>query len=169
MAQLGSICTKRLTLISNLALSQCIIALTAIHMCNVHQQTFKKELDHMVELGILEPCGCLKWVPSAFIMPKEDGTVMSFAKYKYKWLPMGCKCAPDFAQKVMEEVLQDVDDTGVYLDNFGVFSFTWEHHILLLDKILPWLEAYASPSICSNVNEPSKKLNDLDIGSHPLV
>ncbi len=24
---------------------------------HVHRQTFKKELDHMVELGILEPCG----------------------------------------------------------------------------------------------------------------
>ncbi len=67
--------------------------------------------------------------------------VMPFGKYKYKPLPMGLKCAPDFAQKVMEEVLCNVEDTGIYLDNIGAFSFTWEHHILLLDKILHQLEA----------------------------
>ncbi len=49
---------------------------------------------------------------------------------------MGLKCAPDFAQQVMEEVLRNVEGTSVYLDDIGAFSFTWEHHILLLDKIL---------------------------------
>ncbi len=32
-------------------------------------------------------------------------------------------------------------DTSVYLDDIGAFSFTWEHHMLLLDKILHCLEA----------------------------
>ncbi len=54
---------------------------------------------------------------------------------------MGLKCAPDFAQQVMEEVLCDFEDIGVYLDDIGAFSFTWEHHKLLLDKILHQLEA----------------------------
>ncbi len=42
----------------------------------------------------------------------------------------------------MEKVLCNVDNTDVYLDNIGSFSFTWEHHIILLDKILHWLEAH---------------------------
>ncbi|KAL7460641.1 hypothetical protein ACHAXS_001087, partial [Conticribra weissflogii] len=67
--------------------------------------------------------------------------VTPFGKYKYICLPMGLKCTPDFFQKVMEEVLCDVEDTSVYLDDVGAFLFTWEHHILLLDKILHWLEA----------------------------
>ncbi|KAL7460342.1 hypothetical protein ACHAXS_000800, partial [Conticribra weissflogii] len=67
--------------------------------------------------------------------------VTPFGKYKYKRLPMGLKCAPDFAQQVMEEVLHDVEDTGVYLDDIRTFSFTWEHHMLLLNKILHQLEA----------------------------
>ncbi len=58
--------------------------------------------------------------------------VTSFGKYKYKCLPMGLTFA---------KVLCDVKDTGVYLDNIGAFSFPWEHHMLLLDKILHHLEA----------------------------
>ncbi len=54
---------------------------------------------------------------------------------------MGLKCSPDFDQRVMEEVLHDVDYTGVYLDDIGAFSFTWEHLILLLDKMLHKLES----------------------------
>ncbi len=41
----------------------------------------------------------------------------------------------------MEEVLHNVKDTSVYLDDIGALPFTWEHHILLLDRILHWLEA----------------------------
>ncbi|KAL7460962.1 hypothetical protein ACHAXS_001397 [Conticribra weissflogii] len=62
--------------------------------------------------------------------------VMPFGKYKYKHLPIGLKCAPHFALQVIEEVLRNVKDTSAYLDNIGTFSFTWEHPILLLDKIL---------------------------------
>ncbi len=48
---------------------------------------------------------------------------------------------PNFAQQVMEDVLCNINDTSVYLDNIGAFSFSLEHHILLLDKILHQLEA----------------------------
>ncbi len=54
---------------------------------------------------------------------------------------MRLKCASDFAQQVMEEVFCDVKDTGIYHDNIGALSFTWEYHILLLDKNLHRLEA----------------------------
>ncbi len=53
---------------------------------------------------------------------------------------MGLKCALDFAQEVMEKVLRDINNTGVHLDNIVAFSFIWEHHILLIDKILNQLE-----------------------------
>ncbi len=42
---------------------------------HVHRQTFEKELDHMVELGILEPCQASEWASPAFIIPKKDGRV----------------------------------------------------------------------------------------------
>ncbi len=40
----------------------------------------------------------------------------------------------------MEEVLYDIDSTNVYLENIVAFPITWEHHILLLDKILHQFE-----------------------------
>ncbi|KAL7448472.1 hypothetical protein ACHAXS_000154 [Conticribra weissflogii] len=67
--------------------------------------------------------------------------VTPLGKCKYKHLLMGLKCAPDFAQQVIEEVLCKVKDTSVYLGNICAFSFTWEHHILVLNKILHWLQA----------------------------
>ncbi len=67
--------------------------------------------------------------------------VTPFGKYKFKQLPMGLKSTPDFDQQVMEEVLCNIKDTGVHINNIGVFSFNWERHISLLDKISHWLEA----------------------------
>ncbi len=49
---------------------------------------------------------------------------------------MGFKCSPYFAQQVPDDVLCNGDDTEVYLDNIGAISPTWEHHLILHDKIL---------------------------------
>ncbi len=84
--------------------------------------------------------------------------VTPFGKYIYECLPMGLKCTPDFAQQVMEKILHDVKDTSIYLDNIDALSFTWEHHVLLLDKILHWLEANGFTGNPLNANRPLKKL-----------
>ncbi len=52
---------------------------------------------------------------------------------------MGLKCTPDFAQHVMEEVILNIDNIGIYLDKNVAFSMIWEYHILQLNKILYWL------------------------------
>eukprot|EP00957_Ditylum_brightwellii_P130356 9944091-Ditylum_brightwellii.AAC.1 len=49
---------------------------------------------------------------------------------------MGLKCAPEFAQAAMENVLHRIEDADVYIDDVGAFSNNWESHIKLIDEIL---------------------------------
>ena len=52
--------------------------------------------------------------------------VTTFGKFKYNRLPMGLKHSPEFAQEVMENIFQEVDDAEVYIDDIGAFSNSWE-------------------------------------------
>ena len=42
---------------------------------------------------------------------------------------MGLKCAPDFSQQAMENVLQGINDSEVYIDDIGCLSNEWKHHL----------------------------------------
>jgi len=53
---------------------------TPHHSCpyavpQAHMTTFKKELNQLVSIGVLEKCGCADWVAGTFIIPKKDGWV----------------------------------------------------------------------------------------------
>ena len=45
------------------------------HVPRVHQDTFKRELEHLVELGVLSYQGSSEWASPSFIIPKKDGRV----------------------------------------------------------------------------------------------
>jgi hypothetical protein len=65
-----------------------------------------------------------------------------FGNYRYNRLPMGVKQAPDIAQEVLMEAIfrncPEVDD--VYIDDIGIFSNSWEDHLLSLCKVLTILQ-----------------------------
>jgi hypothetical protein len=44
-------------------------------------KTFKKELDHLVEIGVLEAQQESQWVLPSFITPKKDGRDAGLATY----------------------------------------------------------------------------------------
>ena len=43
---------------------------------------------------------------------------------------MGLVNSPGFAQSRMEEVLRRVKDTEIYIDDIGIFSNSWDNHLM---------------------------------------
>jgi len=64
-----------------------------------------------------------------------------FGNCECQRLPMGCCQSTDFAQEVMESVLQDIQDIEACLDDVGVFNKDWASHLKVLEVVLTRLEA----------------------------
>ena len=53
---------------------------------------------------------------------------------------MGVSQSPDVAQEIMESLLRQLEEIDVYIDNIGVFTDSWEHHLVILEKVLTILQ-----------------------------
>ena len=49
---------------------------------------------------------------------------------------MGLSISPAFAQSKMEQCLQNIEELDVYIDDVGIFTEDWKHHLVTLDKTL---------------------------------
>ena len=63
-----------------------------------------------------------------------------FGLYHYAHLPMGVSTSPDMAPEIMESVLDNIEDTEVYLYDITAFSDNFNSPLHLLDKILCCLQ-----------------------------
>ena len=49
---------------------------------HIHMQTLYKEIQHMVDLGILEKASCSDWTSPNLIIPKPNGTVRMVSDFR---------------------------------------------------------------------------------------
>jgi hypothetical protein len=47
-----------------------------------HQEMFRHEIDRLVEIGVLEPCGATDWAAPTFAVPKKDGGVRIVSDFR---------------------------------------------------------------------------------------
>ena len=66
--------------------------------------------------------------------------VTPFGKFRYKCLPMGICQSTDIAQEIMEHVFHDMDDIKCFLDDIGIFSNSYEEHMVTIRTVLMHLQ-----------------------------
>ena len=49
---------------------------------NIHEQTFKKDLDRLESIGVLRKVNRSEWAAPAFIIPKKDGRVRFISDFR---------------------------------------------------------------------------------------
>jgi hypothetical protein len=49
---------------------------------------------------------------------------------------VGLKCSPGFAQEIVGNIFRDVAEVEVYIDDIGIFSDSWEQHLVILCIVL---------------------------------
>ena len=64
---------------------------------------------------------------SAFVVPS--------GLYQYKVMPFGMKNSPATFQRMMNQVIADIENCEVYIDDIVIYSVDWQVHIKTIEKL----------------------------------
>ena len=60
-------------------------------------------------------------------------------------MPYGIKNAPGTSQRLMNQLVADIDNCAVYINDLILFSEMWEDHLAHLEKVLAGLSEASLP------------------------
>lgn len=75
-------------------------------------------------------------VPMAEQDIQKTGFSTAFGNFEWTRMPFGLVNASSSFQRLMDQVVNGLDDTGAYIDDVFVFTATWKGHLDALDKTL---------------------------------
>ena len=64
--------------------------------------------------------------------------ITPFGRYMFKRLPFGSICSQDIFQRIMSEMLEDIEDVEVVVDDILIWGENDNQHNSRLTKVLEW-------------------------------
>ncbi|XP_066951861.1 uncharacterized protein [Macrobrachium rosenbergii] len=87
-------------------------------------EILRQEVKYLLDNNLAEP-SLSPWASPCILVPKPNGQVM----------PFGLCNAPATFQRLMSEVIRDLDNTYVYMDDLVVATNAWSEHLDAIKKL----------------------------------
>jgi hypothetical protein len=80
--------------------------------------------------------GCWQMPLHSDSVPKTALTLLGLGQYEWLTLPMGLLSCPTNFQRLMEKLMDSIDNVIIYIYDLLIHSKTHEHHLQILDIVM---------------------------------